>query len=497
MFDCDFSQIEYRVLCSIAQEENLKQSFADPDMDYHTYQAARMFDVPYGAVTSAMRKQAKGFNFGLPYGMGDRSLGLRIFGQATKENTAKAAKLRIKYFVGQENIKKWFEVTRDNAIADGYSRTLFGRSRYYFKEIFDESKIRRQAGNHVIQGTAADIYKMACNRFFDMIVTKGWLDKVLIDAFIHDEILGEVSDEINPFEFVEAWRTAFEVPIEGFCKLYAGFGMGNSWYEAKKQDLTPPFIEEIITSPLRATWNKTSDEFIAWIYEARYDYELRRVIDYFNMPSSQGEIIKPIIEAYMREKLNDCPEKHVINVMGEADKYKVMKGDKFKEWKLDLQDAISVFCDWMNEYKGPGTLNRENINILSATDAVVKAPEPEKTFNIENTNMTDMEFNVRMTRERGYHIDMGACECYLNIALLNKTGKVDEFISQFCVKQEPAGEDDTGVVLALPKVVLLELFGDGSYKQYETQFCIKSSMFMALQPYMYGLMRQCVNGTVC
>lgn len=858
MFDCDFSQIEYRVLCSIAQEENLKKSFSDPDMDYHTYQAARMFDVPYGAVTGAMRKQAKGFNFGLPYGMGDKSLGLRIFGQATKENTAKAAKLRIKYFVGQENIKKWFEVTRDNAIADGYSRTLFGRSRYYFKEIFDEAKIRRQAGNHVIQGcidgntriqtkefgivkikdvvgsnlnvwdgtqwtrgditysgkkrkcivrfsggmtmicspihkflvrsakgndrfveckdllatskhrtghrvvvnpnyvpsdyvynskfaykykvsthnahnvfvedisdrfgagvvlgrlasdgtysvresggsyitqivaeheyniipilsaymqklgiitrdrgirpertqgvseisifskslasevseldikhqvhdnifmdtevlrgflrgffdgdggvqgktisltfgvqynfepmccdlqkallffgvrsrfryysgdryvlqiktndnarfldligfvnkdkqekarelkcncdehifgkcllvesveitddyidmydvcntergyyvadgvithnTAADIYKMACNRFFDMIVAKGWLDKVLMDAFIHDEILGEVSDEINPFEFVEAWRTAFEVPIEGFCKLYAGFGMGNSWYEAKKQDLTPPFIEEIITSPLRANWNKTSDEFIAWIYEARYDYELRRVIDYFNMPSSQGEIIKPIIEAYMREKLNDCPEKHIVNVMGEAEKYKVMKGGKFKEWKLDLQDAISVFCDWMNEYKGPGTLDRSKINILAATDAAVKAPEQQTTFNIENTNMSDMEFNIRMTKERGYHIDMTDCACYLDISLLEQAGKVDEFISKFCIKQElsEGTEETADIAIALPKVVLLDIGADGKCNSYNTVFCIKSSMFMALQPYMYGLMQ--------
>lgn len=491
MFDCDFSQIEYRVLCSIAQEENLKKSFSDPDMDYHTYQAARMFDVPYGAVTGAMRKQAKGFNFGLPYGMGDKSLGLRIFGQATKENTAKAAKLRIKYFVGQENIKKWFEVTRDNAIADGYSRTLFGRSRYYFKEIFDEAKIRRQAGNHVIQGTAADIYKMACNRFFDMIVAKGWLDKVLMDAFIHDEILGEVSDEINPFEFVEAWRTAFEVPIEGFCKLYAGFGMGNSWYEAKKQDLTPPFIEEIITSPLRANWNKTSDEFIAWIYEARYDYELRRVIDYFNMPSSQGEIIKPIIEAYMREKLNDCPERHIVNVMGEAEKYKVMKGGKFKEWKLDLQDAISVFCDWMNEYKGPGTLDRSKINILAATDAAVKAPEQQTTFNIENTNMSDMEFNIRMTKERGYHIDMTDCACYLDISLLEQAGKVDEFISKFCIKQElsEGTEETADIAIALPKVVLLDIGADGKCNSYNTAFCIKSSMFMALQPYMYGLMQ--------
>lgn len=486
MFDCDFSQIEYRVLCSMASEENLKQAFLDPDMDYHTYQAARMFDVPYGAVTSNLRKQAKGINFGLPYGMGDRSLGLRIFGQATKENTTKAAKLRARYFEGQENIEQWFQVTRDNAVANGYSRTIFGRSRFYFTEVFSEAKIRRQAGNHAIQGSAADIYKIACNRLFDAIVQKGWLDKVLLNAFIHDEVLGEVSDSINPFEFIEVWRAAFEVPIEGFCKLYAGFGFGRSWYEAKKQDLTPPFIEEIVNSPERDTWNKSSDEFVEWIYANRYDYELRRIIDYFNDTSVQGEVIKPIIEAYLREKLNDCPEEIVAKAMNAEDvtPFKKMKGGKFKEWDLKLNDAITVFCCWMNETRQEGILDRSKINILSATDIDLAKPKVEHVFDINKTNMTDIEFIKEYVNNMGYYVDYEGKAAYIRVALLQAHNKVDEFISKFCISlEEDELEDNT-----LPNIILVD---NGTF--YPSKFYLRSSMFMVLQGYMLNLNRQGVN----
>lgn len=152
MFDSDFSQIEYRVLASMAGQTNLMKEFDDPDLDYHQYQASRMFNVPYALVSGALRQQSKGVNFGLPYGMGDGSLGKAIFGEQTKENTIKAGQLRRKFFQGQEKIENFFEVVRSGGVRDGYTSTLFGRRRYYQRGIFSVSAIRRQAGNHVIQG---------------------------------------------------------------------------------------------------------------------------------------------------------------------------------------------------------------------------------------------------------------------------------------------------------------------------------------------------------
>ena len=152
MFDTDYSSVEYRVLGNMVGNKRIMESFYDPDFDYHAYQAARMYGVPYSAVNKKMRKAAKGINFGLPYGMGDESLGIRVFGEASAENTRKAAALRASYFKGQEDIRDWFEFHRDKGVNKGYTETFFGRRRYYRRSDFSVSAIRRQAGNQVIQG---------------------------------------------------------------------------------------------------------------------------------------------------------------------------------------------------------------------------------------------------------------------------------------------------------------------------------------------------------
>ena len=166
-FDSDFAQIEQRVLVSYAsimfndfESLALLRDFDDPDMDYHQYQAARMFNVPYAAVTKSMRQQSKGINFGLPYGMGDESLGTRIFGERNKENTKKAADLRKKFFQGQELIEDFFEKVRSEGVRRGYTETQWGRRRYYHKGVFSVAEIRRQAGNHVIQGCSIGTTKI-------------------------------------------------------------------------------------------------------------------------------------------------------------------------------------------------------------------------------------------------------------------------------------------------------------------------------------------------
>lgn len=156
-FDSDFAQIEQRVLVSYAsimfndfKSLALLKDFDDPDMDYHQYQAARMFNTPYAAVTKSMRQQSKGINFGLPYGMGDSSLGARIFGERNSENTMKAANLRKKFFQGQELIEDFFEKVRSEGVRKGYTETQWGRRRYYHKGVFSVAEIRRQAGVRLV-----------------------------------------------------------------------------------------------------------------------------------------------------------------------------------------------------------------------------------------------------------------------------------------------------------------------------------------------------------
>ena len=519
-FDSDFAQIEQRVLtsysCLMFPNEPplaLLKDFDDPDMDYHQYQAARMFNVPYAAVTKSMRQQSKGINFGLPYGMGDESLGTRIFGERNKENTMKAADLRKKFFQGQELIEKFFETVRSDGVREGFTKTQWGRRRYYHKGVFSVNEIRRQAGNHVIQGcingettieikdlglvkikdvvglsllvwngtdwtkgditysgkkrkcivtftngqeficspihkflvganphnsmayvncrdltegtlvainkqselkikdfneniqyievksveitddyidmydvcntddgyyvadgiithnTAADIYKQAVNNMFDRICTEGWLGKVLINGFIHDEMLIEVHKSINPYYFFKAWRREFQVEPKGYCKLFAGAGVGKCWYDAKKLDLPPLYIGEIIDKYHEdMEWDEDIDGFLADIKAEFKVHKTNRIKSYITDEKSQGEIIKPAISSLLGEEMdvildsvsNDEEKINALNEILTTTKLEVGGSNKIK----DLQDQLKAFCYYYD-------IDYSTIDIKSVDDIVV------------------------------------------------------------------------------------------------------------------------------
>lgn len=407
-FDCDFSQIEYRVLASLAQQESLMAEFEDADLDYHTFQASRMFGIAYASVTKALRNQSKGVNFGLPYGMGDSSLGARIFGERNKVNQAKAAVLRRKFFQGQEKIEEFFERTRSEGVAKGYTSTHWGRRRYYHRTKFTTAEIRRQAGNHVIQGTAADIYKIAVCRMFNRIVDEGWLGKVLINVFVHDELLMEVHKSINMFYFFKAWREEFELDIEGFCKLYAGAGVGKSWVAAKKQDLPPQYISEIIAQYHEdMPWDEDLDAFTDKIVKGYEDYKIRRVKDYIVAEENQGEVIKPLINSLMVEKTESALKEIKLsensselickfNVLLGAD---LIKDDKNTE-KMTKDWTFENFLVFFGEQYG---VDHRNVRVLSPDSTAA----PSQIDTAENKlNFSDDDYSLADLIElRGYYLD--------------------------------------------------------------------------------------------
>lgn len=303
MFDTDYSSVEYRVLGNMVGNKKIMENFKDPDFDYHAYQAAHMYNVPYSAVTKKLRKAAKGINFGLPYGMGDESLGVRVFGEVSPENTRKAAGLRAAYFKGQEDIRDWFEFHRDKGVNKGYTETYFGRRRYYRRSDFSVNAIRRQAGNQVIQGTAADIYKTAVGRVFKRICREGWLGQVMFTGFIHDELLGEVSNDINPGVWLKALREEFEVKITNedgspWSPLYMGFGYGMSWYEAKSVELPIKLQWEIVDKYGETgfpDWDGNGRAFCDKIPDMLRDFDVRDIRNQILDEASQGKEIKPTL----------------------------------------------------------------------------------------------------------------------------------------------------------------------------------------------------------
>lgn len=403
MFDTDYSSVEYRVLGNMSGNKMIKERFYDPDFDYHTYQASRMYQVPYASVTPKLRKAAKGINFGLPYGMGDESLGIRIFGEASVINTKKAESLRRSYFKGQEDIQVFFDSARNKGVKDNFTETYFGRRRYYDRSKFSVSSIRRQAGNQVIQGTAADIYKLAVGRVFKRICKEGWLGKVLFSGFIHDELLGEVSLDIDPMKFLKVLREEFEVKIKDsdgtpWCPLYMGFGWGTSWYQAKKTEVPIKLQWEFVDKygetgyPL---WDGDCKKFCDSIPDLISEFEVRDCGVQLLDPNNQGKEIKPALnsaiidivkgdtKAYMGvldkgtmtdEDIDFLKNKMYFSCDFVDEDYKptleikdcLKKAVESKKYNLDTQDAIDAFCMFHN-------IDRSKVNILSIPDVDVSS----------------------------------------------------------------------------------------------------------------------------
>lgn len=445
MTDSDYSSVEYRVLCSMAGQEEIKEAFKDPELDYHAYQAARMFQIPYEAVTKKLRKSAKGINFGLPYGMGDESLGVAIFGEESPENTREAKRLRELYFVGQEKIRDFFEEKRNFGVKNGFTETKYGRRRYYNRAKFSEAKIRRQAGNQVVQGTAADIYKIATGRLFQKICEKGWLGKVLMPAFVHDEVLCEIHESIDPMVWLKTLRECFEVKIEGFCPLYVGFGYGMNWYTAKSVEI-PSKLQWELEAKYGETgypkWNDmTSKEFCDSIPDMIIDFEIREIVESITAPEHQGGIIKPAINTYLHDALGDkCPlYNKAIESLLDTDYVEGtplpqslvdlgFKGMYIKDGKIakvsnskDLQEALDMFCAMYG-------IDRATVNQLSSSDVVKKDEGTHKSkgytqedFNEEYDDYMQSEqrlANMILAKltETGVYVDNAKMSLYISQA---------------------------------------------------------------------------------
>lgn len=358
MFDTDYSSVEYRVLGNMVGNKKIMENFKDPDFDYHAYQAAHMYGVPYSAVTKKLRKAAKGINFGLPYGMGDQSLGIRVFGEESEENTRKAAALRKAYFKGQEDIRDWFEFHRDKGVNKGYTETYFGRRRYYRRSDFSVAAIRRQAGNQVIQGTAADIYKTAVGRVFKRICREGWLGKVMCTGFIHDELLGEVSNDINPGVFLKALREEFEVAITNedgspWSPLYMGFGYGMSWYEAKSVELPIKLQWEIVDKYGETgfpEWDGDGRKFCDTIPDKLRDFEVRDIRNQILDAGSQGKEIKPTLNNQILDCVKEDAKEYsnaISDYITSSGDYQMLQSDNMSmsEYLDMVHDAICQHLD--------------------------------------------------------------------------------------------------------------------------------------------------------
>lgn len=226
--DADYSQIELRILASLAEDEELIAAYRE-NQDIHRSTASKVFHVPFEEVTDLQRRNAKAVNFGIVYGIS--SFGLS---QDLSISKKEAQQYIEDYFAMYPAIHAYLESAKEYAKNTGYSVTAFGRRRP-IPELKNSNFMQRSFGERVamnapIQGTAADVIKMAMIRVYDRLLKEGLEAKMILQ--IHDELLIEAPEKEKEMVMTileEEMSGAADFPV----KLEVDAHWGTDWYEAK------------------------------------------------------------------------------------------------------------------------------------------------------------------------------------------------------------------------------------------------------------------------
>ena len=228
LVDADYSQIELRILAHVANDESMINAFKTGE-DIHSSTAKKVFGVTDEEMTPLLRSRAKAVNFGIVYGQSDFGLSQEL------KITKKEAKDYIEsYFEKYSNVKKYLDETIEKAKADGYVTTLFGRRRYV-PELNSSNFIQRSFGERVamntpIQGTAADVIKIAMVKVYNALLKNNLKSKLILQ--VHDELIIEThKDEVDIVKELlcecMADAASLSVPLDTEANV------GKTWYDAK------------------------------------------------------------------------------------------------------------------------------------------------------------------------------------------------------------------------------------------------------------------------
>ena len=226
--DADYSQIELRVLASISEDSHMIEAFKK-GQDIHKQAASKVFKTPIDEVTKEQRSNAKAVNFGIVYGISDFGLGEQL-GIGRKQ----AKKYIDEYLTQYSGINQFMDNIKEEAKEKGYVKTLFNRRRY-IPELKSNNYMVRQFGaraamNTPIQGTAADIMKIAMLKVLKEIEKRGLKSKIVLQ--VHDEMMLEVPIGEQQ-EIQEIMKNCMESAADLKVPLVAEISEANNWYDCK------------------------------------------------------------------------------------------------------------------------------------------------------------------------------------------------------------------------------------------------------------------------
>lgn len=229
IFSADYSQIELRLLAHVTEDEILVNAFKNNE-DIHAETASKVFAVPLEEVNKEMRRKAKAVNFGIIYGQ--TSYGLS---ESLGITPAEAKNIITKYFETYPKIKQYMDKTIQQAHSLGYVETLYGRKRWLRDDLHSRIKTIREfaeraAINAPLQGTAADLIKIAMIKLYKKLKNSSYKSKIILQ--VHDELVLEVhKEEIN--EITALVRECMELGQPLIVPLVIDITYGPTWMEAK------------------------------------------------------------------------------------------------------------------------------------------------------------------------------------------------------------------------------------------------------------------------
>ena len=228
LVDADWSQIELRLLAHISGDEAMREAFRKGE-DVHAVTASQVFGVPLEEVTPTQRSRAKAVNFGIVYGISGFSLAQNV---GVSPGEAKA--YIDAYLAHYAGIREYMKRVVEQAAADGFVSTVFGRRRDLPELKSSNANIRafgeRVALNMPVQGTAADLMKIAMIRVRDRLEREGLRGRLVLQ--IHDELIVECP-EAEAEAVARVLREEMEGAADLSVPLTAEAGWGKTWYEAK------------------------------------------------------------------------------------------------------------------------------------------------------------------------------------------------------------------------------------------------------------------------
>lgn len=333
----DYSQVELRMIAYLSNERDLIEMSSDPDNDIHRVIGSLISKKPMWAITPEERSVGKRRNFGVVYLISKYGLAGQLFGPGyTKENVRFAEQQLNDFFKRFKRINRYIKMNALRVQKYGYMETKWFHRRRLFEEVFDPNiepsklaSILRMGNNVPVQGTAADLMKLAEVKIFHYIREKGW-NEIQDDGFplvrlmlsIHDEVILSAHNSIPYEEIVEMITKCMEIPVEGAPPFFVQPARMYNWGEHSNDAVAMPikFRDKIIED-----YNRTGKSIFkqSW-FKLNLDNDI--VQDIANSMDSIGDIVKrclpkvsltymhgDFVKEYTEEHLKDALKRYVIS----------------------------------------------------------------------------------------------------------------------------------------------------------------------------------------